>query len=48
MAKNLPARRPGFGPWFGKIPWRGDSYPLWWTEEASRPQFMGLQRVRHD
>ena len=22
IVKNLPARRPGFNPWVGKIPWR--------------------------
>ena len=24
----LQCRRPGFYPWIGKIPWRGNGYPL--------------------
>ena len=29
MVKNLPAVwETGFSPWFGKIPWRRDGYPL--------------------
>ena len=28
MVKNLPAmRRPGFHPWFGKMPWRREWLP---------------------
>ena len=26
--KNPHCRRPGLDPWVGKIPWRGNSYPL--------------------
>ena len=48
--------RPGINPWVGKIPWRrawlstqvflpGESP---WTEEPSRLQSVGLQRVGHD
>ena len=55
--KNLPAgRRPGFDPWFGKIPWRKEmaihsSVLAWripWTEEPGRLQSMGPQSVGHD
>ena len=48
--------RPGFNPWFGKIPWRREkatdsSILVWiipWAEKPGRQQFMGLQRVRHN
>ena len=47
---HLRCRRPGFDPWFGKIPWRGERLPtlVFWPGE-----FHGLcspwsQRVRHD
>ena len=28
MLKNLPAGRPGFDPWVGKIPWRREWQPI--------------------
>ena len=48
--------RPGFDPWFGKIPWRKIRQPTPvllpgespWTEEPGGLQFMGLQRVGLD
>ena len=49
------AVRPGFNPWVGKNPWRRawQPTPIFlpgespWTEESSRLQSMGSQRVRH-
>ena len=48
--------RPGFNPWVGKIPWwrAWQPTPVFllgespWTEEPSRLQYMGSQRVGHD
>ena len=46
--------RPGFHPWFGKIPWRRkwhSSTLAWkvpWMEEPGGLQFLGSQRVGHD
>ena len=45
-----------FGPWVGKIPWRGQWQPTsgflpgksLWTEEPGGLQSMGSQRVRHN
>ena len=49
-------RRPGFTPWVGKDLWKRvwQPTPIFlpgecpWTEEPSRLQSMGLQRVRHN
>ena len=55
--KHLPkCGRPGFDPWVGEILWRRKWQPtpvllpgkIPWTEEPSRLQFMGSQRVGHD
>ena len=48
LVKNLPAKRPGFDPWAGKIPWRKERppSPVFWPREFH--VFMGLQRVGHD
>ena len=58
MINNPPAmQNPGFDPWVGKIPWRRRAWQLTlvflpgeslWTEEPSRLQFMGSQRVGYD
>ena len=54
---TFQCRRPGFDPWVGNIPWRRAWQPTTpvflhgdcpWTEEPSRLQSMGLQRVGHD
>ena len=38
LVKNLPAvfRRPGFSPWFGKVPWRRERLPtpVFWPGEV--------------
>jgi len=51
----MQCRRPGFDPWFGKIPEKEQvthSSVLPWriplTEEPSRLQSMESQKVRHD
>ena len=52
----VQCRRPRFNPWVGKIPWKRkwQSTPvplpgkIPWTEEPSRLQSMGSQRVGHD
>ena len=39
MVKNLPAMpRPLFSPWVGKIPWRGNGYPLQYCLENPMDQ----------
>ena len=56
MVKNLPAIRPVFDPWVGKIPWRREQLPtpVFWPGEfhgqrsLARLQSMGLQRVGHN
>ena len=60
MAKNLPAKAGEAGgvgliPGSGRSPGKGHSnhysiltWKIPWTEEARRPQSMGLQRVGHD
>ena len=53
---HLQCGRPGFDPWFGKIPWGRAWQPtpaFWpgefpWMEEPGELQSMGSQRVRHD
>ena len=53
---HLQFRRPGFGPWVGKIPWRRAWQPTLvflprespWTEEPGGLQSMGSQRVKHN
>ena len=44
-----PARRPGFSPWVGKIPWRKEwpSTPVFLPGEFYR-QTTGSERVGHD
>ena len=48
----LQCRRPGFNPWFGKIPWRRvwqlTSVCLSREFQTEAPEFMGSQRVGHD
>ena len=49
-------RRPRFGPWVGKVPWRREWQPTPvflpgespWTEEPSGLRSMGLERIGHD
>ena len=57
MVKNLPAMQET---WVGSLSWEDplekrmathSSILAWripWTEEPGGPQYMGLQRVRHD
>ena len=48
---GLQCGRPGFNPWLGKIPWRGEWLPtpeFWPGEFHGLYSLMGLQRVRHD
>ena len=51
----LQCSRPDFDPWVGKIPWKGNGYPLQysclenpWTEKPGRLQSMRSQRVDHN
>ena len=53
MVKNLPAmRRPGFHPWFGKMPWRREWLPtpvfLPAESHGQKLQSMALDRLGHD
>ena len=53
MVKNLPAmQRPGFHPWFGKMPWRREWLPtpvfLPGESHGQKLQSMALDRLGHD
>ena len=56
VKRVIQCGRPGFDPWIGKIAWRRawQPTPLFlpaespWTEEPSRLQSIGSQKVRHD